>query len=155
LTEAADAKAPDAKASAPFKMHVELGKIREFARATKSHNPDYLEDENPVAPTTFLATAGFWMPEVATPAGDDGAGFERILHGGTEYTFYRPPPKAGTVLYVSSKPGPAWEKTGRRGGAMKFHEMIQEYRDEAGTLVAETRNTVIETEQAPTTEAGA
>jgi hypothetical protein len=145
----------DKEAGAPFKMHVELGKIREFARATKSKNPEYLEGENPVAPTTFLCTAGFWMPQAATPAGDPGSGYERILHGGTEYTFYGPPPKAGTVLYVSSKPGPSWEKTGRRGGAMKFSESIMEYRDETGTLVAETRNTVIVTEQAPTTEAGA
>lgn len=148
-------EAEEEKARAPFKMHVELGKIREFARATKSKNPEYLEDESPTAPTTFLCTAGFWMPEVVTPAGEDGSGYERILHGGTEYTFYGPPPKAGAVLYVSSKPGPAWEKTGRRGGAMKFRDSIMEYHDEAGTLVAETRNTVIETEQAPTTGAGA
>ncbi|MGO8859982.1 MAG: MaoC family dehydratase N-terminal domain-containing protein [Acidimicrobiales bacterium] len=145
----------DKGARAPFKMHVELGKIREFARATKSKNPEYLGDEEPVAPTTFLCTAGFWMPEVVTPAGDGGSGYERILHGGTEYTFYGPPPKAGTVLYVTQRPGPSWEKTGRRGGAMKFSESIMEYRDEAGNLVAETRNTVIETEQAPTMEAGA
>ena len=38
---------------------------------------------------------------------------------------------------------------------MKFRDSIMEYRDEEGTLVAETRNTVIETEQAPTTGAGA
>jgi N-terminal half of MaoC dehydratase len=146
--------AEDKGAGAPFTMHVELGKIREFARATKSTNPEYLEDENPVAPVTFPCTAAFWMPVHVAPEGGGGSGFERLLHGGQEYTFHGPPPRAGTVLTVQSKPGPSWEKTGRRGGAMKFSESIQEYRDESGNLVVEARVTAIITEQAPT-QAGA
>ncbi|MSX33149.1 MAG: dehydratase, partial [Actinobacteria bacterium] len=41
-------------------MQVELGKIREFARATQSANPAYLETANPVIPPTFLTTQQFW-----------------------------------------------------------------------------------------------
>ena len=45
-----------------YTMEVERGKIREFARATQSANPDYLEAECPVIPPTFLTTQQFWSP---------------------------------------------------------------------------------------------
>jgi hypothetical protein len=41
-------------AGTPFHMAIELEKVREFARATKSKNPAYLTDGNPVSPATFL-----------------------------------------------------------------------------------------------------
>jgi hypothetical protein len=49
-------------AGAPFRIVVEEGKIREFARATKSSNPAYLADGAPpaVSPVTFLASSAFW-----------------------------------------------------------------------------------------------
>jgi hypothetical protein len=144
-----------------FTMVVELGKIREFARATKSSNPEYLTAENPVAPTTFLVTSSFWQDAPvrrangranggANGGGRDGAGYERMLHGAQEFVFFGEPPRAGTRLSVHSRPGPEYEKTGRRGGVMKFRELITEYRDEKGELVAEAHGTIIETSQAPT-----
>ncbi len=33
-----------------FDMAVERGKVREFARATKSENPEYVDDPVPVSP---------------------------------------------------------------------------------------------------------
>jgi hypothetical protein len=39
----------------------------------------------------------------------------------------------------------AYEKEGRRGGAMRFYELVTEYRDSAGELVAEVRSTIIVT----------
>jgi hypothetical protein len=36
---------------------------------------------------------------------------------------------------------------------MRFAEMVTEYRDERGTVVAESRTTMIETGKAPTEEA--
>jgi len=149
-----------------YTMVVELGKLREFARATKSSNPEYLTAENPVAPTTFLVTSSFWQdapPRRASRAGSgsgsnggsnggsrEGAGYERMLHGAQEFVFFGEPPRAGTRLSVHSRPGPEYEKTGRRGGVMKFRELITEYRDEKGELVAEAHGTIIETSQAPT-----
>jgi hypothetical protein len=131
-------------------MVVELGKIREFARATKSTNPEYLKAENPVAPATFLVTSSFWQDAPPRRAGASGEGYERLLHGAQEFVFFGEPPRAGTVLSVQSRPGPEYEKTGRRGGVMKFRELITEYRDQDGTLVAEAHGTIIETSQAPT-----
>lgn len=131
-------------------MVVELGKVREFARATKSRNPEYLTGDHPVAPATFLVTANFWQDERSAPMGPQFASYERVLHGAQEYIFFGEPPRAGTKLSVQAKPGSTYEKTGRRGGVMTFHEMITEYRDESGRLVAEARGTIIETSQAPT-----
>ena len=142
-------------ASAPFKMIVELGKLREFARATKSTNPDYLQADNPVAPATFLVTSAFWQDAPVPQGGASGAGYERLLHGAQEFVFFGEPPRAGAVLSVQSTPGPEYEKTGRRGGVMKFREQVTEYRDQEGTLVAEARGTIIETSQPPTGDSDA
>ena len=139
------------QAGTTYTMVVELGKLREFARATKSTNPEYLKGANPVAPTTFLVTSSFWQDvPIRRAGGGEGAGYERILHGAQEFVFFGEPPRAGTRLSVHSRPGPEYEKTGRRGGVMKFRELITEYRDEKGELVAEAHGTIIETSQAPT-----
>ena len=133
----------------PFEMTIELGKIREFAAATKSKNPEYVDRDNPVSPATFLVTSTFWQDPDSPAVGAGFTSYDRVLHGAQEFIFFGEPPRVGTVLTVQSKPGAAYEKTGRRGGAMKFQELVSEYRDQSGTLVAESRGTVIETSQAP------
>jgi len=132
----------------PFTMHVELGKLREFARATKSSNPAYLADEHPVSPPTFLMTAAFWQTAANRPGGG-ARSYERVLHGEQEFVFHGEPPRAGTVLTGQSRIDKVYEKEGRRGGTMTFTETVTEFRDPQGTLVAETRSTVIETSKAP------
>jgi hypothetical protein len=139
----------EAPASTPFQMTIERGKIREFAQATKSKNPDYLSAEAPVSPTTFLVTSTFWQDPDSHRVGAGFASYDRILHGAQEYIFFGEPPRAGTTLTVQSRPGRVYEKTGRRGGVMTFHELVTEYRDETGLLVAESRGTVIETSRPP------
>ena len=145
--------AREGEPGAPFDMVVELGKIREFARATKSANPEYLSDDHPVSPATFLATSTFWQGPESIPVGAGFTNYERVLHGAQEFIFFGEPPRAGTKLTVQARPGPSYEKTGRRGGVMKFAELVTEYRDEAGRLVAEAHGTVIETSQPPSAEA--
>lgn len=134
---------------APFQMVVERGKIREFARATKSSNPEYLEGEHPLSPVTFLSASGFWQDESNSPWGDGPRNYERILHGEQEFVFFGEPPRAGAILTGISRIDRIYEKAGRRGGAMNFTETVTEFRDEMGKLVAESRTTVIETGQAP------
>jgi hypothetical protein len=134
---------------APFTMVVERGKVREFARATKSDNPDYLDGDHPLSPVTFLVTSGFWQDKSNSPMGDGPRNFERILHGEQEFVFFGEPPRAGDVLTGVSRIDREYEKAGRRGGAMKFTEMVTEFRDPNGKLVAESRTTAIETGQAP------
>lgn len=135
----------------PFRMVVEEGKIREFARATRSANPAYVPEGEPPAtsPVTFLASSAFWQGPESSPFGGTKLNWERILHGEQEFTFPGPPPGAGTVLTGESRIDRIYEKEGKRGGTMTFVEVVTEYRDDSGAVVAEARSTVIETSQAP------
>ncbi len=136
----------------PFTMVVEYGKIREFARATKSEHPDYLESASPVIPPTFLTTVSFWSPRGQSVFSKVKLDLRRLLHGGQEYTFHGPPPAAGTKLTVQTRVADIYEKEGKRGGTMTFVITISEFRDESGTLVAEAKSTAIETGKPATSE---
>jgi hypothetical protein len=131
----------------PFTMLVEVGKIREFARAVNSSNPDYLQTWTPVAPPTFLSAASYWMTPENSPTMKAGLDFERVLNGAQEFVYHGPPPRAGTKLTGRGRIDKVFEKTGRRGGRMTFMEVVYEYTDESGALIAEVRSTVIETAQ--------
>lgn len=155
-----------------YEMTIERGKVREFAMATKSDNSAYYDDPNPVIPPTFLTAASFWAPrrrpqaatrdatagrraggargESQSPAGAEARSMSRVLHGGQEYIFHGPPPRAGTKLTVSSYVADRYEKEGKRGGTMTFTVTVTEYRDESGNLVAEGRSTGIVTSRPPT-----
>lgn len=78
----------------------------------------------------------------------------RALHGGQEYVFHGPPPRAGTKLRVTSRVEDTYEKEGSRGGKMSFTISVQEFRDEDGNLVAEGRSTNIVTSRATTEGSG-
>lgn len=133
----------------PFEMRVEFGKVREFARATKSRNPEHLAEDG-VAPATFLQTSAFWMTPNSNPWVGRSRGLERILHGEQEFVFHGEPPGPGAVLTGTARIDKVYEKEGKRGGTMSFTEMVTEYRDPDGRLVAETRSTTIETSKATT-----
>jgi N-terminal half of MaoC dehydratase len=131
----------------PFSMPVELGKIREFARATKSRNTDY-DGPSALTPPTFLMTATFW----STPGSDPTMALTRdrshVLHGEQEFVFHGAPPRAGDVLTVTRRIDRVYEKTGARGGVMQFVEIVTEFADGTGRLVAEARSITIETSKA-------
>jgi len=134
----------------PFRVVVEEGKVREFARAVKSANPAYVADgPQATSPVTFLASSAFWQGPDASPWGDARLNWERILHGEQEFVFPGPPPAAGTELVAESRIDRVYEKEGKRGGTMTFVEAVTEYRDASGAVVAESRSTIIETSQAP------
>ena len=136
----------------PATMPIERGKIREFARACKSDNPEYVDARTPAAPPTFLTTVNFWMGRASSPLQRLDIDLRRLLHGGQEYVFHGPPPHAGTELTFQTRVDKIYEKEGRRGGTMTFIETVTEFRDPTGTLVAEARSTAIETGQPPTKE---
>lgn len=139
----------------PFTMVVEYGKVREFARATKSSSPDYLETASPVIPPTFLTTVSFWSPPGQSVFSKVKMDLRRLLHGGQEYTFHGAPPAAGTTLTVQTRVDDIFEKEGKRGGTMTFVITVTEFRDESGALVAEARSTAIETGKPATQEGSA
>lgn len=136
----------------PFTMVLEAGKIREFARATKSQNPAYDGgvDGAPISPTTFLMASAFWQGPESSPLAGVELNWHRILHGEQEFRFTGPPPRAGDVLTGQSRIDKVFEKAGKRGGTMAFVEQVTEFRNPAGELVAEVRSTMIETSKATT-----
>ena len=136
----------------PSTIPIERGKIREFARACQTTNPEYVESRTPVAPPTFLTTVNFWSGGGTSPLAQLDIDLRRLLHGGQEYVFHGPPPRAGTELTFQTRVDQIYEKEGKRGGTMTFVETVTEFRDPKGTLVAEARSTAIETGQAPTKE---
>ncbi|MEU3984031.1 MaoC family dehydratase N-terminal domain-containing protein [Streptomyces sp. NPDC026672] len=136
------------RTAAPFRLDVEHGKIREFARATQSRNPDYQREDAPI-PATFLTTQYFWSEGDASYWRLFDFDWERGLHAEQEYVFHGPPPTAGTRLTGRSTVREVYEKQGRRGGAMTFVVVVTEFRDDNGRLVAEDRATLVETGRPP------
>jgi hypothetical protein len=138
-----------------FEFPVERGKVREFARAVGSTHPEYLDDPRPVIPPTWLVTTAHWNPSTTHDVDVlEAVGFdiERLLHGGQSFTFVGEPPRAGAVLRSEMRIDRTYEKEGRRGGTMRFAELVIAYRDESGDLVAEGHTTIIETARPPRTE---
>jgi hydroxyacyl-ACP dehydratase HTD2-like protein with hotdog domain len=131
----------------PVVMHVERGKIREFARAIKDDDPLYFatgEAGGIMPPVTFLQTAMLW---------DDGRGrprppfdLKRMLHGEQEYEFLCPI-LAGDVLTAVSRITDLYAKPGKRGGVMNFCVTETQFTNQRGDLVARARQVTIETGQ--------
>ena len=141
----AGGRAGSGEAAEPFEMRVELGKVREFARATNSRHHEYQQDEG-VSPVTFLQTSAFWQTRANDPLPDRN--MRRSLHAEQEFVFHGPPPGAGTRLIGAARIDKVYEKQSRRG-TLTFVELVTEYRDEAGALVAESRLTGVEMPETP------
>jgi hypothetical protein len=133
-----------------YPVPIEMGKVREFARATGSQSASYLEDPAPPIPVTFLRTSAFWEPKSwASPMAGLDLNLRRILHGEEEFVFFGKPPRAGDTLAVSTRLESVSEKQGRRGGAMRVIVTVKDFTDQSGRLVAQSRSTLIETGKAP------
>jgi hypothetical protein len=130
----------------PFTIVIETGKIREFARATKSRNPAYFGDEGATTPATFLISSLLWQGPGSNPLRERN--YARLLHGEQEFVFHGEPPRAGTKLTGQSRIDKLYEKEGRRGGTMEFTEIVTEFKDGSGRVVAESRSTTIVTSKA-------
>ncbi|MBX6722189.1 MAG: MaoC family dehydratase N-terminal domain-containing protein [Dactylosporangium sp.] len=129
----------------PFRLDIERGKIREFARAIGSTNPDYLEAERPVVPPTFLTTTFFWQPPEDDPWRAVELDQQRGLHAEQEFEFFGPPPVAGQTLWCQSTITDVYTKQNRRGETLTFATMTTEFRDADGRLVARAVLTGVET----------
>jgi acyl dehydratase len=140
------------KTGAPVTMHIERGKIREFAGAIKDDDPLYFDEEYAareaggiMPPITFLQTVQHW---------DQAGGsrprlpfdLRRVLHGEQEYEFLKPI-RVGDVLTAVSRIVDVYEKPGKRGGSMNFAVTETEYTNQRGQVVARARAVTIETGQ--------
>ena len=129
------------------RLHVERGKIAEFAKAVKEDNPAFTSGEAPPAPPTFLMTLAHWMGSLGETRQGIKLDYRRLLHGEQEFEYVRPI-RAGDVLTFRSRTKDVFEKQGKRGGKMLFIIGETEYKNQHGEVVAYTRNTAIETEGA-------
>jgi hydroxyacyl-ACP dehydratase HTD2-like protein with hotdog domain len=123
----------------PIVMHIERGKIREFAKAIRDDDSD-----EEVPPITFLQTLAHW---------DNGRGrirppmdLKRTLHGEQEFEFLGPI-RVGDVLTARSRVADLYEKPGRRGGTMTFVVTETEFTNQRSEVVARARAVGIETGQ--------
>jgi acyl dehydratase len=139
------------KLGTPFELDVERGKVREFARAVRASHRAYFDGDAPLAPPTFLTTSFFWEEHVpgANPWHAVKMDQRRGMHAEQEYLFHGPPPRAGARLLARSRISDVFSKQGKRGGVLHFAVMVTEFRDRAGTLVAEAKMTGVETEKPP------
>ncbi|MFV0523476.1 MAG: MaoC family dehydratase N-terminal domain-containing protein [Acidimicrobiales bacterium] len=128
-----------------YRMPLEEGKVREFARATRSRNQAY-QGPDAIVPATFLTHARMaWEPRAEAQIEQLGFDLRRILHGEEEYVFHGPPPRVGQILTVTTHTEDRWEKDGKRGGTMRFARIVNEFRDPDGVLVAEQCSVIVET----------
>lgn len=132
-------RAPD------YPFVVEAGKVRELARAVGSTQPEYLGAE-PIAMPALLKVAQFsWEPQAGSAVAR--VGFDRRtppLHARQQFRFLGPPPGAGTCLQVRTIVGTVRERTSRRLGTVGEVVLESDYRDSAGTLVAQARTTSVQ-----------
>ena len=133
----------------PFELVVELGKVREFARATHVQDPTYLQSAEPAITPTFLVSAAHWAPHERALLERIPGEPSRRLHGEQEFSFPGSPPRAGDRLRGRSRIDAAYEREGRRGGRLRFYVLETTFCDERGALVAVARTTVVETARAP------
>jgi hypothetical protein len=145
-------------------MPIEWGKIREYAVATGSTDPDYLENPNAPIPPTFLSTVVFWdqpgrgmqSAEAIAALAEIDAGqstdIRNVLSVEQEYRFHGPLPRAGERLLLTHRFDGVEVKTGRRGGQMVFSRFAVEFRDADGSLRAECLYTSARTSKAATEE---
>ncbi len=150
---------------------VEAGHILVFARALGDPNPVYGDEAAAsvgetggiIAPPTFVEAAAHFDPDYALrpvigrpwfgsgkgptdpggPAGEAGAW--SALHAEQHYEYHRPV-RPGDVLSATSRRGASWERQGRRGGRLRFEEIVTEYRDAQGELVVTARSVEVVTE---------
>ena len=126
-------------------LRVELGKVREFARAVKDPNPRFFAADGALAPPTFLMTIAHWIGDLGQTRSAVKLDYRRLLHGEQEFEYVRPI-RAGDVLTFRSRTKDVFEKPGKRGGKMLFIVGETEFTNQHGEVVAYMRNTAIETE---------
>jgi hypothetical protein len=135
-----------------YEMPLDRSKVREFARAVKSKNPAH-QGLDPLIPPTMLTSARLlWEPFDQAAIPTLGFDMRRVLHGEEEYVFHGPLPRAGQTLQVDTRVVDTYEKPGKRGGSMRFAVVVNEFRDEAGELIAEQRSVIVETAKPPKKE---
>ncbi|MEF8814777.1 MAG: MaoC family dehydratase N-terminal domain-containing protein [Halovenus sp.] len=136
-------------------MHIEAGKVAEFARAIGCESPVFYEPEAAEAaglqaipaPLTFLRASVFqrYRPEGLDrdPVFDLGFEKSRVVHGEHSFEFERPVYVGDTLTGVATLVD-VYQRESSGGGVMTFAVQEIEYTDGTGDTVATEQMTVIE-----------
>ncbi len=137
-----------------YRVPIEHGAIRQFARSLYSSHPDWLQDPHAVVPPTFLLSAGYHWGYILErpPAGSALAAIDQTQGVGTDgehaFEYFGEPPHAGSVLTASTQVADHFYKQGQSGGRLEFFVMQTDFHDALGRLVARWQPTSIRTEKA-------
>jgi acyl dehydratase len=137
------------KEYAPYVVHVERGKIKEFARAIGDLSPFYLDDEvgraspwgDVIAPPTFAITFKDEKADTASLLKDLGTDISRILHGEQEFEHFKPI-RPGDTLLCRGRISDIYEKSGK-SGPMAFVVRETTITDSANDVVAKVRGITV------------
>jgi acyl dehydratase len=152
---------------------VEAGQVLQFARAIGDTNPVFTDPEAAAAaglsaipaPPTFVQASAHFDPDYALRpqpgkpwfgSGREATGFgpddedvaAGMLHAEQHFVYHRPL-LVGDVLSATEREGDTWTKQGRRGGELRFFELITDFHDEAGELVVTARVVGVSTQHQP------
>jgi hypothetical protein len=122
-----------------YDFPVELGKVREFARAVKAR-ADHREIVPPMFPATAVTWSDIYLDQLAelTARGT-------VLHIEQEFTFPQGPPAVGSVLRAVESLESVRTRAGKRGWVMETRVLRTEFCDQAGVLVGCSRATIVVT----------
>jgi acyl dehydratase len=137
------------KEYAPYVVHVERGKIKEFARAIGDLSPFYLDDEvgraspwgDIIAPPTFAVTFRDERADTGALLKDLGTDISRILHGEQEFEHYKPI-RPGDTLLCRGRISDLYEKSGK-SGPMAFVVRETTITDADNEVVARARGITV------------
>ena len=158
-----------------YEFPVDRTAILTFAAAIGETNPIYWSASHAkstplgdvIAPPTFGVSSAHWNPnyglrgtrkipprveapqptETKARSGGGAGSLARVLHGEQRFAYHKPM-QPGMKLRVTTRPGKAWEKEGKKGGKLKFTETITEYHDASGDLVLVATSVGVLTEKA-------
>lgn len=129
-----------------FEFPIEYGQVIEFLRATGVEPAQ--SEGSLMVPPTFCAVADPFDPDFARRpypgrpwpnsdqipmAGDTGGG-DAPLHVSQRFEYARPT-VIGETLSAHREPPREWTKTGRRGGELRFVELVTKFHDASGAIV--------------------
>ena len=137
------------KEYAPYVVHVERGKIKEFARAIGDLSPFYLDDEvgraspwgDIIAPPTFAVTFRDERADTGALLKDLGTDISRILHGEQEFEHWKPI-RPGDTLLCRGRISDIYEKSGK-SGPMAFVVRETTITDADNEVVARVRGITV------------
>jgi acyl dehydratase len=133
----------------PFAVHVERGRIKEFARAIGDLSPFYLDDQvgraspwgDIIAPPTFPVTFRDEASGTAALLAELGTDISRVLHGEQEFEHLKPI-RPGDTLLCRTRISDIYEKHGK-SGPMAFVVRETTVTDQDNDIVARMRHITV------------